>query len=215
MSAPGPSADGPLPAAPAGSAPPERDPLHFASARCSLGLALVAARAAGLAAVLLGDERAGLEAELARRFPRHPLLPGGPAFEPLLAAVLAALENPGEPQDLPLAPLGTPFQLSVWQALRSIPPGQTLSYGELARLLDAPKAVRAVAAACGANPLAVLVPCHRVIAKDGSLTGYRWGLDRKRALLAREESIQAAPESTLGGGGGDGRQAVSWWADDV
>jgi AraC family transcriptional regulator of adaptative response/methylated-DNA-[protein]-cysteine methyltransferase len=160
--------------------------LRFGYLRCSLGLALVAVRQSGLAAVLLGEERGELEAELTRRFPGCAVEAAEVRLAPLLEALTRCLEDPRQPAPLPLAPIGTPFQLSVWQALLNIPPGQTMSYGALAQALGNPRAVRAVAAACGANPLAVLVPCHRVIASNGALTGYRWGLERKRTLLERE-----------------------------
>jgi AraC family transcriptional regulator, regulatory protein of adaptative response / methylated-DNA-[protein]-cysteine methyltransferase len=160
--------------------------LRFGFLRCSLGLALVAVRQEGLAAVLFGEQRGELEVELARRFPNCPIEAAEVSLAPLLQTLAECLEQPSLPLPLPLAPLGTLFQRSVWQALTHIPAGQTISYGALAELLGNPRAVRAVAAACGANPLAVLVPCHRVVGRDGSLTGYRWGLERKRALLERE-----------------------------
>lgn len=160
--------------------------LSFGYLRCSLGLALVAVRQSGLAAVLFGEERGELEAELTRRFPQCAIEAAEVRLAPLLEALAKCLDDPSRPAPLPLAPIGTPFQQAVWQALMNIPIGQTMSYGALAQALGNPRAVRAVAAACGANPLAVLVPCHRVIAGNGALTGYRWGLERKRALLERE-----------------------------
>jgi AraC family transcriptional regulator, regulatory protein of adaptative response / methylated-DNA-[protein]-cysteine methyltransferase len=165
---------------------PSSAPLAFALGRCSLGLVLVAHRDGALCAVLLGDARDALLADLAARFPAAPLRADDPAAAALLAATIARVESPRGGPDLPLAHAGTAFQRSVWAALREIPPGRTATYAELARRLGAPRAVRAVAGACAANPWAVLVPCHRVLRADGGLAGYRWGLERKRALLARE-----------------------------
>jgi AraC family transcriptional regulator of adaptative response/methylated-DNA-[protein]-cysteine methyltransferase len=161
-------------------------PLAYALGPCSLGLVLVAHRDHSLAAVLLGDEPAALLGELAERFPGATPVPGDGTTAALLAAVVATIESPRAPADLPLAPSGTPFQRSVWAALRQIPAGSTVTYTELAARLGSPRSVRAVAGACAANPCAVVVPCHRVVRADGGLAGYRWGLDRKRALLARE-----------------------------
>lgn len=165
-------------------APGER--IEWAIAPCSLGAVLVASTARGVCAIELGDDERELRACLARRF-RHAELAPAPAHErDALAAVVALVEHPSTPATLPLDILGTAFQRRVWNALREIPPGQRLGYGELAARLGLPRGARAVAAAVSANPLAVAVPCHRVVGADGSLRGYRWGIERKRALLARE-----------------------------
>lgn len=160
--------------------------IHYASARCSLGSLLVAATERGICAIFLGDKQADLRRDLAARFPRAHLRSAEPAFARTLAQVVALVENPHAATQLPLDIQGTAFQQRVWQALRSIPAGETLSYTELARRIGQPSAARAVAAACAANSLAVAVPCHRVVRGDGSLSGYRWGTQRKRALLERE-----------------------------
>ena len=162
--------------------------VRYAVAPSTLGAVLVAASAAGVCAVLLGDDAEALAAELRRRFPGA--APAGDDAVPALAArVVERIERPagaGDAPSLPLDPRGTAFQLAVWEALREIPPGQTATYTEIAARLGMPTSARAVAQACAANPLAVLVPCHRVVRSDGGLSGYRWGVERKRALLARE-----------------------------
>jgi AraC family transcriptional regulator of adaptative response/methylated-DNA-[protein]-cysteine methyltransferase len=167
--------------------------IRFALGACGLGLVLVASTDKGVCAILLGDDRAALANDLHDRFPRAKLVAGGAAFEATVAAVVAVVETPGRGLDLelPLDIRGTAFQRRVWQALRKIPPGTTTTYADVARALGAPRATRAVAAACAANPLAVVVPCHRVVRRDGDLAGYRWGLARKRALLASEASKSA------------------------
>jgi AraC family transcriptional regulator, regulatory protein of adaptative response / methylated-DNA-[protein]-cysteine methyltransferase len=162
--------------------------LRFASGRCSLGAILVAASDKGVAAILLGDNDNTLRAELRTRFPNAALIPADPSFEALLAQVIAAVEAPEGAFGLPLDVRGTAFQQKVWAALTEIPPGSTQSYAELARRIGQPTAARAVAGACAANPLAVVIPCHRVVRTDGSISGYRWGAARKRALLKRERS---------------------------
>lgn len=163
-----------------------RETVAAVFAPTSLGLLLVAASVAGVVAVLLGDTERQLRADFARRFPRLRLRKGDDVAQQAMADVVRFVDRGGV---LPLVPLdlrGTPFQLRVWDALRRIPRGRTTTYGLLADKLGDPDAVRAVAGACARNPVAVLVPCHRVIAKTGRLHGYRWGLDRKHALLARE-----------------------------
>ena len=162
--------------------------LFYAFGNSSLGRVLVASTARGVASIMLGDDADVLLADLRARFPRAELTPGDDGFAVTVAAAVRLVERPGEPADLPLDIRGTAFQERVWAALRGIPAGQTLSYAELARRLDAPTAVRAVAGACAANKIAVAIPCHRVVGADGRLTGYRWGTDRKRALLEREAS---------------------------
>jgi AraC family transcriptional regulator of adaptative response/methylated-DNA-[protein]-cysteine methyltransferase len=161
-------------------------PIRFALGQCVLGALLVAHSEHGLCAILLGDQPEALLDELRQRFPRDELIGGDADAERLLAQVAGFVEAPQLGLDLPLDLRGTAFQQRVWQALRAIPAGSTLSYAELAERIGAPKAVRAVAGACAANSLAVAIPCHRVLRSDGGLSGYRWGVERKRALLARE-----------------------------
>ncbi len=152
-----------------------------------LGLMLIAASPRGLCAVLIGDTLAPLLADLHRRFPKADLQPDGPGLLPVLAGLNAWFERPGE-VELPWAldARGTAFQQQVWQALLTIPVGETRSYAALAEAMGMPTASRALAQACGANPLAVIIPCHRVVRRDGGLSGYRWGVARKAALLQRE-----------------------------
>ena len=160
--------------------------IRFAIGECSLGAILVAASAQGVCAVLIGDDPDRLARDLQDRFPRAVLIGADADFERIVATVVGFVEAPALGLDLPLDIRGTAFQQRVWQALREIPAGQTASYAEIARRIGAPKAVRAVAGACAANPLAVAIPCHRVVRNDGRLSGYRWGVERKRALLDRE-----------------------------
>ncbi|MCB1503531.1 MAG: bifunctional DNA-binding transcriptional regulator/O6-methylguanine-DNA methyltransferase Ada [Hyphomicrobiaceae bacterium] len=162
--------------------------IAYATAPCSLGYVLVAATSRGLCAILLGDDPPSLAASLSARFPAATLIADEPGLTAELAAVTAHIESPANPTDLPLDLRGTAFQLKVWSALQKIPAGETWSYAELATRIGAPRAVRAVASACAANPVAVMVPCHRVVASGGKLTGYRWGLDRKRKLIEREKA---------------------------
>lgn len=165
--------------------------LQFAVGACSLGAILVAASAAGVCAILLGDDPDALVRDLQDRFPRAELLGGDAGFEAVVAQVVGLVEAPGLGADLPLDVRGTAFQQRVWQALRDIPPGATASYAAIAGRIGTPAAARAVAAACAANPLAVAIPCHRVIRSDGAPSGYRWGVERKRTLLAREAEAAA------------------------
>ena len=158
----------------------------YATGLCSLGALLVARSEQGICAILLGDSAAALTDELQDRFPRATLIRGEQGFDRLLGTVINFIESPGIGLDLPLDARGTAFQQRVWRALRSIPPGETASYTEIASRIGAPDSARAVAQACGANPLAVAIPCHRVVRADGALSGYRWGVERKRALLERE-----------------------------
>lgn len=160
--------------------------IRFALAQCSLGAVLVAATDRGICAILLGDDPGTLLQDMQERFPNADLLGGEDAFEGLVARVVAVIERPRLPHDLPLDIRGTAFQQRVWEALREIPPGETTTYTQIAERIGSPRAVRAVAAACAANPLAVAVPCHRVVRLDGDLAGYRWGLARKKQLLERE-----------------------------
>ncbi|WP_443273290.1 bifunctional DNA-binding transcriptional regulator/O6-methylguanine-DNA methyltransferase Ada [Variovorax sp. JS1663] len=160
--------------------------IRFAIGQCALGAILVAQSERGVCAIALGDDPDALARELQDRFPRARLIGGDPDFEQLVARVVGFVEAPGVGLDLPLDVRGTAFQQRVWQALRDIPSGSTASYADIAQRIGSPKAVRAVAQACGANPIAVAIPCHRVVRSDGALSGYRWGVERKRALLASE-----------------------------
>ena len=160
--------------------------IRFAIGECSLGAILVAASERGVCAILIGDDPDALARDLQDRFPRAHLIGGDSHFEQLVAKVVGFVEAPALGLDLPLDVRGTAFQQRVWRALREIPAGSTVSYSQIANRIGAPKAVRAVGAAVGANPLAVAIPCHRVIRNDGSLCGYRWGVERKRALIERE-----------------------------
>jgi AraC family transcriptional regulator of adaptative response/methylated-DNA-[protein]-cysteine methyltransferase len=160
--------------------------IAFAIAACSLGALLVARSQRGLCAIALGDDPEALLRELQDRFPRAELVGGDAAFEQLVAQVVGFVEAPRLGLDLPLDIRGTAFQQRVWDALRKVPAGETVSYAEIAARIGSPKAVRAVAQACAANVLAVAIPCHRVVRSDGGVSGYRWGVARKQALLARE-----------------------------
>jgi AraC family transcriptional regulator of adaptative response/methylated-DNA-[protein]-cysteine methyltransferase len=163
-----------------------REQLRFAVGQCSLGAILVAATDKGVAAILLGDDPDALTRDLQDRFPNADLAGADAGFEAMVAQVVGLVEAPGLGLDLPLDIRGTAFQRRVWQALRDIPAGSTATYAAVAARIGAPTAVRAVAGACAANALAVAIPCHRVIRNDGALSGYRWGVERKRSLLARE-----------------------------
>jgi len=160
--------------------------LRCAVAPCSLGQVLVAASDTGVCAILLGDASEPLLAELRAQFPGARLIDGDAAFAQLTARVVALVDAPGMDPDLPLDIRGTAFQHRVWEALRRIPVGKTATYMEIAAAIGAPKSARAVAGACAANRLAVAIPCHRVVRRDGSLSGYRWGVERTAALLAEE-----------------------------
>lgn len=160
--------------------------IRFAIGQCSLGAILVAATEAGVCAILLGDDPQELIQDLQDRFDRAELVGGDAEFEALVARVVGFVEQPRLGLDLPLDVRGTAFQQRVWQALRDIPAGETASYADVALAIGNPAAVRAVAQACAANALAVAIPCHRVVRTDGALSGYRWGVERKRALLDRE-----------------------------
>lgn len=177
---------GPRPATDA-AAPAAGDRIQYAVGACSLGLLLVAECARGLCAILLGDDEAALIADLRGRFPHAAVAAATDDMPDVLAAVVQLIETPGTPINMTLDPRGTAFQRRVWQALRDIPPGKTMSYAEVARRIGAPGSARPVAQACAANPLAVAIPCHRVVRNDGGLSGYRWGANRKRELLAREK----------------------------
>lgn len=160
--------------------------IRFAVAECSLGSLLVAQSERGICAITLGDDPEPLVRGLQDQFPHAELVGGEAGFEALVAQVVGFVEDPSVGLELPLDVRGTAFQERVWQALRQVPAGSTVSYTELARRIGSPAAVRAVAGACAANRLAVAVPCHRVVRRDGDLSGYRWGVERKRELLRRE-----------------------------
>jgi len=163
--------------------------IRFALGECSLGSVLVAATDKGICAIALDDDPETLLRGLQDRFPRADLIGGDRDFDALVASVVAMIEDSGNTVDLPLDIRGTAFQQRVWQALLAVPPGTTVTYGEIAKRIGSPSSARAVAAACAVNPVAVAIPCHRVVRTDGSLSGYRWGIDRKRALLTRERAI--------------------------
>jgi len=161
-------------------------PIRFAVGESSLGSVLVAATTRGVCAILLGDDPEALVHELERQFPATELVGADRAFEELVANVVGLVEDPTVPSTVSLDIRGTAFQRRVWEALRSVPAGETVSYSELARTIGTPRAARAVAQACARNPLAVAIPCHRVVRANGSRSGYRWGVERKSALLDRE-----------------------------
>jgi AraC family transcriptional regulator of adaptative response/methylated-DNA-[protein]-cysteine methyltransferase len=160
--------------------------IRFAVGECTLGSILVARSERGVCAILLGDDPDALARDLQDRFPRATLIGGDAEFERLVSQVVGFVEAPALGLDLPLDVRGTAFQQRVWRALREIPAGTTVSYSDIASRIGSPTSVRAVAQACAANALAVAIPCHRVVRNDGGLSGYRWGVERKRALLQRE-----------------------------
>ena len=163
-----------------------RTDIYFAVGECSLGCILVARTERGVCAISLGDDPDALARDLQDRFPEANLLGGNSEFEQLISKVIGFVEAPALGLNLPLDIRGTAFQRRVWQALQEIPAGATESYTSIANRIGSPNSVRAVAQACGANALAVAIPCHRVIRSDGGLSGYRWGVERKQSLLARE-----------------------------
>jgi AraC family transcriptional regulator of adaptative response/methylated-DNA-[protein]-cysteine methyltransferase len=160
--------------------------IRFAVGECSLGSILVARSERGVCAIFLGDDPDALVRELQDRFPRATLIGGDAGFEDVVAKVVGLIEAPRLGLELPLDLRGTAFQQRVWRALKEIPAGATASYRDIAERIGAPSSVRAVAHACALNPLAVAIPCHRVVRSDGGLSGYRWGVERKRELLQRE-----------------------------
>jgi AraC family transcriptional regulator, regulatory protein of adaptative response / methylated-DNA-[protein]-cysteine methyltransferase len=161
--------------------------IRFATGTCTLGSILVAISERGIRAIALGDNRENLVRNLQDRFPQAERVGTDPDVEQLIAKIVAFIETRTLELDLPLDIRGTAFQQRVWQALREIPAGATISYSAIAQRIGAPKAVRAVASACAANTLAVVIPCHRVVRTDGALSGYRWGVERKAELLLREK----------------------------
>ncbi|GGI16833.1 bifunctional DNA-binding transcriptional regulator/O6-methylguanine-DNA methyltransferase Ada [Oxalicibacterium faecigallinarum] len=160
--------------------------IRFALGESRMGSILVAQSERGICAILLGDDPAALLEDVQARFPKAEFIGGDERFETLVAQVVGLIEEPGAGLQLPLDLQGTLFQQRVWQTLNEIPPGETATYTQIAERIGSPKAVRAVAGACAANPLAVAIPCHRVVRIGGDLAGYRWGLERKQALLALE-----------------------------
>ena len=175
--------------------------IEYAIGPCRLGQVLVAATPRGVCAILLGDDQEALQAELAQRFPKAQRAAAPEDRAALLAQVVALVDHPATSPTLPLDIQGTTFQRRVWAALQDLAPGQTTTYSELAAKIGAPKSVRAVAGACAKNPVAVVVPCHRVIGGDGALTGYRWGLARKRRLLELEGAKVSPPGRSARGPG--------------
>jgi AraC family transcriptional regulator, regulatory protein of adaptative response / methylated-DNA-[protein]-cysteine methyltransferase len=160
--------------------------IRFAVGECSLGSILVAATDKGVCAIEFGDDPDALLRGLQDRFAKARLVGGDAGFEQLVARVVGFVEAPAQGLDLPLDIRGTAFQQRVWNAIRAVPAGSTASYGEIAAQIGEPKAIRAVAQACASNAIALAIPCHRIVRRDGSPSGYRWGVERKRALLARE-----------------------------
>jgi AraC family transcriptional regulator of adaptative response/methylated-DNA-[protein]-cysteine methyltransferase len=160
--------------------------IRFAVGECSLGAILVAASERGICSIEIGDDPDALVRALQDEFPRARLIGADRDFEALVANVIGFIEAPRKRWNLPLDICGTAFQQRVWRALTEIPAGATVSYGDLAARIGAPGSARAVAQACGANRLAVAIPCHRVVRRNGDVSGYRWGVERKRTLLARE-----------------------------
>lgn len=173
--------------------------IRFAVGECSLGSILVAATGKGVCAILLGDDPGALVRDLQDQFPKADLRGGDRDFEAVVARVVGFVEAPRTGLDLPLDIGGTAFQQRVWQALRDIPAGTTASYADVARVIGQPGSVRAVAGACAANALAVAIPCHRVVRTDGALSGYRWGVERKRSLLALEGVGMLSGQRRVGG----------------
>lgn len=162
--------------------------LRYAYGETRLGIVLAAVNDKGLAAVLLGDNPARLHCDLVRSFPNTELAEDAAALAETLAKVVVAVDVPGTGLDLPLDLHGSEVEITVWQALRQIPPGETRSYGQIAKSLAVPATAQEVGAACAANVVAVIVPCHRVVKADGSISGYRWGVSRKRRLLEMERA---------------------------
>jgi AraC family transcriptional regulator, regulatory protein of adaptative response / methylated-DNA-[protein]-cysteine methyltransferase len=160
--------------------------LSYATGECALRHVLVARSNNGVCAILMGSDRAELEADLTARFPQATLIADEAAIRDDLAKVIRFLDKPAEGLDLSLDMRGTPFQRRVWERVRSIPVGRTATYTELARWISPLASPRAVASACAANPIALAIPCHRVLGSNGDLTCYRWGIERKRELIRKE-----------------------------
>jgi AraC family transcriptional regulator of adaptative response/methylated-DNA-[protein]-cysteine methyltransferase len=164
------------------------DTISYATGESALGPVLVARSVSGVCAILIGAGKDELVADLATRFPRAKLVVNEDVVRDDLAKVIRFVDKPSEGLDLPLDLRGTPFQRRVWETLRKIPIGTTVTYSELARSIGAPNSVRAVASACAANSIAFAVPCHRVVGSNGDLAGYHWGVERKRELIKKEAS---------------------------
>jgi AraC family transcriptional regulator, regulatory protein of adaptative response / methylated-DNA-[protein]-cysteine methyltransferase len=173
------------------------EPITYTCGTSSLGKILVALSNKGICAILLGDNKTEVVAELSARFSTADLQERDQEFSELLQQLLGQIEQPSQSFNLPLDIRGTLFQQRVWQSLQEIPAGETRSYSEIALALGTPKAVRAVASACAANALAIVIPCHRVVRSDGNLAGYRWGLERKKRLLQREADKIALNDGEL------------------
>ena len=173
--------------------------IHFGLFKSSLGLVAVASSTRGICSITLGDAASALAGDLERRFPDAQLTRDDAKLRRELAKVAAFIDDPARGLDVPLDPGGTEFQRRVWRALREIPVGETVSYAEIARRIDAPTSFRAVAQACGANRIALAIPCHRVVRGDGGISGYRWGVSRKRALLEKEVGKRAPIERPITG----------------
>lgn len=161
--------------------------IEFSTTETAFAAILLARSAKGICTILLGDSQAELVEDLQQRLPKAKLVKNDQALAASLKTVTEFLDKPLTPLDFPLDIQGSDFQKSVWAVLQTIPVGQTLSYSDVAERLHKPKAVRAVANACAANPLALVIPCHRILRADGGISGYRWGVERKRALLAKEQ----------------------------
>jgi len=169
----------------------EAQEIRYALATTKLGVLLVAATAKGICAISLGESRAELERSMRARFSSAQRVDADPALAAHVAMIVAHLDDPARALELPLDVRGTAFQHRVWQALQAIPAGHRTTYSDIARSVGAPSSVRAVARAIATNPVALAIPCHRVIAKDGTLSGYRWGVERKAALLEREAKLDS------------------------
>ena len=161
--------------------------IHYGVTQCILGWIIVAATDRGICAIEFGDDPSMLPRQLQDRFPKATVTRAGPGFTSLIGEVVKFIKTPQDTFNIPLDIQGTAFQQQVWNILRKIEPGQTMTYTEVAEKIGNPNAVRAVATACASNRLAVVIPCHRVISKDGKLSGYRWGVERKKMLLDNEK----------------------------
>ena len=170
--------------------------LSYATRECALGEVLVARSHIGVCAILMGFDPAELQADLAARFPQTTLVANETVIRDDLAKVIRFLDKPAEGLDLSLDMRGTPFQRRVWERVRSIPVGRTATYTELARWISPLASPRAVATACAANPIALAIPCHRVLGSNGDLTAYRWGIERKRELIRKEACAIVQTSST-------------------
>lgn len=173
------------------------DCIEFSTINTAFAVVLLARNTDGVCTILLGDSATQLHADLQQRFPQAHLSENNQTLAPWLQQVTDFLDAPLTPMDFPVDIQGSDFQKSVWAVLQSIPVGQTRSYSEVAEQLDKPKAVRAVANACAANPLALVIPCHRIVRADGGISGYRWGVERKRALLAKESAAAHAQYTSV------------------